>query len=43
MHFLRQELLDNQLTKDHDDLKQQVNGLRKLVQITKASHESRSN
>lgn len=38
MQFLRQELLEKQLTQDNEDLKGQIQGLRKLVQITKASH-----
>lgn len=43
MHFLKQELVDKQLTQGGEDLKKQVNGLSKLVHMTKASHESRSN
>lgn len=42
MKFLRHELLDKQLSQDCEDMKSQVQGLRKLVQITKASHEQRS-
>ena len=43
MRFLKQQLIDNQLTRDNEDMKGQVQGLKKLVQITKSSHDERSN
>ena len=36
-------MLETQLAKDHEDMRAQVEGLGKLVKITKASHEERSN
>lgn len=42
MQFLRQELLEKQLSHDNEDMKSQIEGLKKLVKITKASHEQRS-
>ena len=43
MQFLRHELLEKQLSQDNEDMKSQIEGLRKLVKITKATHEKRSN
>ena len=35
--------MDKKLAQDHEDMRGQVEGLRKLVKITRASHEQRSN
>lgn len=38
MRFLKQELVDGKLAKDHEDLKTSIAGLRRLVHFTKESH-----
>lgn len=43
IRYLKEELVDNQLKRDSDDMKKKVNGLQKLLNITKATHEERSN
>ena len=35
MRFVKQELVDNKLAKDSEDLKTQINGLKRLVHFTK--------
>ena len=43
MRFLKEELLEKQLAQSNEDMQGQIQGLKKLVKITKSSHEQRSN
>ena len=43
MRFIKEDLIENRLKKDEEDLRSQISGLKKLVHISKTSHESRSN
>ena len=43
LNHLKNELLEDNLKKEKNDLKQQVEGLRNLLSLTKAAHEDRSN
>lgn len=43
LKFLKQELMENTLGKNTQDLKAQIGGLKKLLHITKTTHQSRSN